>query len=143
MPPQDAIRRASKSFYAAINHMANGDAKPMLAVWSHSAHATTMHPIGGREAGWSKVQGPWKQVASLCSKGKVALRGQRITVAGGMAFETGIEKGQITMAGRTVNIEHRVTNVYRREGRNWKVVHHHTDLSPEMIDLLRRLQAEG
>ncbi|HET7225414.1 MAG TPA: nuclear transport factor 2 family protein [Candidatus Eisenbacteria bacterium] len=142
MPAQDAVRNASKSFYAALNSMAKGDAAPMLAVWSHSPDVTTMHPIGGREAGWNKVQGPWKQVASLCSGGKITLRGQRIHVAGSAAFETGVEKGQITMAGRKVSFEHRVTNVYRRDGRTWKIVHHHTDLSPDMIDVVRKLQAK-
>lgn len=140
MPAQDAVRKASKSFYSALNSMAKADAAPMLAVWSHSADATTMHPIGGREAGWSKVQGPWKQVASLCSGGKITLRGQRIRLGGSMAFETGVEKGQIMIAGTNVSFEHRVTNVYRREGRSWKIVHHHTDLSPDMIDVLRKMQ---
>ena len=142
MPAQEAVRKASKSFYSALNSMANGDAAPMLAVWSHSADATTMHPIGGREAGWNKVQGPWKLVASLCRGGKVTLRGQLIRVAGSMAFEVGVEKGQIIVASKKVTIEHRVTNVYKREGRSWKIVHHHTDLSPEMIDVLQKLQAK-
>ncbi|HYU19986.1 MAG TPA: nuclear transport factor 2 family protein [Chloroflexota bacterium] len=35
---------------------------------------------------------------------------------------------------------HRVTNIYRREGGEWKMVHHHTDVSPAMNDLLSRLQ---
>jgi len=35
------------------------------------------------------------------------------------------------------------TNVYVREGRVWKIVHHHTDLSPDMIALLTRLQAKS
>ena len=142
MPAQDAVRNASKSFYSALNSMAKGDAAPMLAVWSHSADATTMHPIGGREVGWNKVKGPWEQVASLCSGGKITLRGQRIRVAGGAAFETGVEKGQITVAGTKLNFEHRVTNIYKRDGRNWKIVHHHTDLSPEMIDVVRKLPAK-
>lgn len=142
MPTQDAVRNASKSFYTALNSMAKGDDAPMQAVWSHSSDVTTMHPIGGREVGWNKVKGPWKQVASLCSGGKIALRGQRILVAGAAALETGVEKGQITIAGTKVSFEHRVTNVYKRDGRNWKIVHHHTDLSPEMIDVVRKLTAK-
>ena len=142
MPAQDAVRNVSRSFYSALNSMAKGDAAPMLAVWSHSADVTTMHPIGGREAGWSKVQGPWKLVASLCSGGKVTLRGQLIRVAGNMAVETGVEKGQMTVAGTKLSFEQRVTNVYKRDGRNWKIVHHHTDLSPEMIDIVRKLPAK-
>jgi ketosteroid isomerase-like protein len=47
------------------------------------------------------------------------------------------------LAGETVCIEQRVTNVYRREGAEWKIVHHHADLSPSMVDLLGRLQAKA
>lgn len=141
MAADAAVRKASKAFYAALNRMANGDAGPMADIWSHSAIATTMHPIGGREVGWSKVKGPWQQVASLCSTGKVMLRGQLIRVAGSLAYEVGFEKGQMVIAGTEISFDHRVTNVYRREGRQWKIVHHHTDLSPAMIDLLASLQA--
>ena len=49
----------------------------------------------------------------------------------------------MTLAGQTLAIEHRVTNVYRREDGTWKMVHHHTDLSPAMMDLLAGLQAKG
>jgi hypothetical protein len=34
-------------------------------------------------------------------------------------------------------------NVYRREAGAWKIVHHLTDLSPVMMDVLARLQAKG
>jgi ketosteroid isomerase-like protein len=42
-----------------------------------------------------------------------------------------------------VRIEQRVTNVYRRESGAWKIVHHHADLSPAMIDVLSRLSAKA
>jgi ketosteroid isomerase-like protein len=53
----------------------------------------------------------------------------------------GVEKGQATLAGEQIAIEQRVTNVYRREAGEWKLVHHHTDLSPAMLALLARLKA--
>jgi ketosteroid isomerase-like protein len=47
----------------------------------------------------------------------------------------------VTVAGERVAIEQRVTNVYRREGGEWRIVHHHTDVSPAMVEILSRLQA--
>ncbi len=132
---------ASDQFYAALNSMANGDAAPMAATMSHSADVTTMHPIGGREVGWDAVSGPWGQIAGMASGGQVKLTDQLLQATGDMAYETGIEKGQMTLAGRQVPINQRVTNVYRREGGAWKIVHHHADESPAMIDLLKSLQA--
>jgi ketosteroid isomerase-like protein len=140
MSTEDEVREASAQFYGALNSMANGDADPMGDIWSHSSETTTMHPIGGREAGWDEIQGPWAQVASLASGGQIALEDQLIIAGEDMAYETGFERGQATMAGEEVSLDHRVTNVYRREGGSWKIVHHHTDLSPDMMDLLARLQ---
>src|SRR5207253_1734867 len=95
--PEDEARRASSQFYAALNSMANGDAGPMSAIMSHSETATTMHPLGGREVGWDQVAGPWGQVAQLASGGQVTLTDQLIQAGSDMAYETGVEKGEITL----------------------------------------------
>lgn len=138
--PTDEVRKASEQFYAALNRLLNGDAGPMADIWSHSAAVTTMHPIGGREVGWDHVRGSWEQVAKLASDGKVGLKDQLIQVAGDVAYEEGFEHGQFKLAGQEITIENRVTNIYRREARAWKIVHHHVDISPAMLDVLGRLQ---
>jgi ketosteroid isomerase-like protein len=143
MKADDAVREASKKFYAALNSMANGNAGPMSEAWSHGTATSTMHPIGGREVGWDQVKEPWKQVAQLAASGQVRLDEQVIHLMGDSAFETGYERGAITMAGEKVPVDHRVTNIYRREGDAWKIVHHHTDLSAGMLDLLARLRAKS
>lgn len=140
MSAENEVRKASTQFYAALNSMINGDTAPLGDIWSHSDDVTTMHPIGGREVGWDEVEGPWAQVASISSGGQVELDDQLIRVGEDIAYEVGTERGQATMAGEQVSIEQRVTNIYRREGGSWKIVHHHTDLSPGMLEILARLQ---
>ena len=54
--PENEVREASEQFYAGLNQMANGDAGPLADIWMQSTDATTMHPIGGRDVGWGKVQ---------------------------------------------------------------------------------------
>jgi ketosteroid isomerase-like protein len=142
MSTEDQVRQASQQFYAALNRMANGDAGPMADIWSHSAAVTTMHPIGGREVGWDEVKEPWQQVAQLATAGQIKLNDQLIQVSGDMAYEVGTEQGQFKLAGEEVSLDLRVTNVYRREAGGWKIVHHHTDASPAMMDVLSRLQSE-
>jgi ketosteroid isomerase-like protein len=142
MSVKEEIVQASKQFYGALNHMLKGDATPMASVWSHGSGVDSMHPIGGRDIGWEKVDDSFKQVAKLASGGEVRLSEQRIEVDGNMAYEVGIEKGQATFAGQKVAIEHRVTNVYRKENGNWKMVHHHTDVSPDMLKIVRNLSAK-
>ena len=139
MSREDEVRNASTQFYTALNRMLNGDSGPLANIWSHSEGVTTMHPIGGREIGWEKVGETWKNVAKVASDGQVKLNDQFIQVAENMAYEEGIEQGQAKFAGQQITIEQRVTNIYRREAGTWKIVHHHTDVSPAMKDVLRHL----
>lgn len=140
MSTENEIRQASSQFYDGLNRMLNGDSSALADIWSHGAAVTAMHPIGGREVGWDAVRGSFEQVAQMASEGKVGLQDQFVQVAGDMACEVGIEQGQFKLAGQQVSIEHRVTNIYQREAGAWKIVHHHTDISPAMLDALSRLQ---
>jgi len=143
MAIEDEIRAASEKFYAALNCMLNGDAGPLGDIWSHSPTVTTMHPIGGREIGWDKVKKTWAQVAQLAKTGKVKLSGQFIQVAGDVAYELGVERGQFRLAGQKVTVADRVTNIYRLESGVWKIVHHHTDIAQTAIDALDRLKKKN
>lgn len=140
MSSEDEVRKASQQFYAALNRMANGDSGSMAEVWSHGAEVTAMHPIGGRDVGWDAVKTSFAQVAKLASGGKVELKDQSIQVAGDLAYEIGSEQGELSLGGHHAVIDHRVTNIYRRQDGTWKMVHHHTDTSPAMLDILARLQ---
>jgi ketosteroid isomerase-like protein len=141
MSTENEIRAASANFYAALNRMAKGEAGAMEGVWSHGADVTALHPIDGRETGWQAVGGSFDGVASIASAGDIRLTQQHIVAAGDMAYEVGVETGTITLGGLMATIEHRVTNIYRREAGGWRVVHHHTDVSPAMLDVLARLKA--
>jgi len=143
MSATNDVREASNRFYAALNRMANGDASSMADVWSHSSAVSTMHPIGGCEVGWEQVKEPWKSVSSLAATGEVRVERRQLEVVGDLAYEVGTEVGSMVLDGRKIAIDHRVTNIYRRESGSWKIVHHHTDLSPAMLDVLTALQAKG
>jgi len=142
MSTENDVRKASEQFYAALNRMVKGDAGSLSDIWSHSAAVTTMHPIGGRQVGWDKVRESFQQVAQIASEGWVKLDDQIIQVAGDLAYELGVERGQATLAGQQVTLDQRVTNIYRCEASSWKIVHHHTDVSQAMLDVLKRLQAK-
>ena len=142
MASEDEVRKASKQFYAALNDMANGDARPMSDIWSHESVVTAMHPIGGRQVGWDEVRESFQQVAQIASEGQIVLDDQMLQVTDDMAYESGSERGQAKFAGQQVDLDHRVTNIYRREAGIWKIVHHHTDVSLAMLDVLKSIQAK-
>ena len=143
MPTEAEVRKASERFYLALNRMIKGDVDSMSEIWSHGAAVTSMHPIGGRQVGWENVRESFRQVAQIASTGEVKLEDQFIQVNGELAYELGVERGKATLAGQHVTLDYRVTNVYRQEGGSWKIVHHHADVSPAMLEILKRLQPKS
>lgn len=98
-----------------------------------------MHPIGGREIAFSAVCQCFDKVARLGADATIRISDQFIQIVGDAAYEIAVEHGEMKLGGQPVAIEHRVTNVYRREAGTWKIVHHQTDTSPAMLDVLAKL----
>ncbi|MCP4330329.1 MAG: nuclear transport factor 2 family protein [Alphaproteobacteria bacterium] len=138
MAAEDEVRAASRKFYAALNRMLGGDASSLGDIWSHSSTVSTMHPIGGREIGWEQVRASFEQVARSSTGGRVELTEQLIRIAGEFAYELGVERAQFSISGEPLSLNSRVTNIYRRQAGNWKVVHHHGDKSPGIFEALNR-----
>ena len=139
MSDENEVRKASEQFYAALNRMGNGEKGAMSDVWSRGPQVTAMHPIGGRTTGWEAVTDSFDRVAAMATNGRINLKDQFIQVVGDLAYELGVESGEVQLAGHPVSLDHRVTNIYKREAGVWKIVHHHTDTSPGMLDVLKRL----
>ena len=138
MTAEDGVRKASNQFYDALNRMVNGDAAPMRDIWYSDTNVTTMHPVGGRQVGSNEVLNSWKDIAELSEDGEVNLNDQLIRTDGDLAYELGREQVKVTLAGKTVSSEVRVTNIYRRKEGSWKIVHHHTDTDKAMQEALKQ-----
>ncbi len=141
MLTENEVREASKKFYQGLNRMSNGESGAFADVWVQSPTVTAMHPIGGRELGWDAVKNSFDQVAGAASSGKVELKDQKIFLLGDAAYEIGTEHASFELAGKKVGGEIRVTNIYHKDGGKCKMVHHHTDLSPSMVEVLKNMQA--
>jgi ketosteroid isomerase-like protein len=122
MSAESDIRKASDKFYAALNSILNGDWTPMADVWSRSPDVSTMHPPGGTEVGWDEIRASWENLAKICSNGRVELRDQRISIGEDLAYETGTEHVNVLIAKAKAQADLRVSNVFRREGSEWKMV---------------------
>ncbi len=73
MSAEDEVRQASEQYYAALTGLLNGDAGPLMQIWSHSPDVTALNPYGGREVGWEQVRVPWEQTAAICSGGQFGI----------------------------------------------------------------------
>jgi ketosteroid isomerase-like protein len=143
MSVEDKVRQASEQYYAASSCLLNGEAGPLMQIWSHSPDVTAMNPYGGQEVGWKQLRPVFERVAEMCSgsQARVWLQDTLIRVGADLAYEIGIESGEGMIMGKQTTIRHRVTNIYRREAGGWKIVHRHTDLNPAEQDVSRHLRS--
>lgn len=131
MTDHDEIAAAAAGFYAALNAMFEGDAGPMLAVWSHADDVTYMGPDGAYQHGWPAIRAEWEMQAAKKLGGHVAPEGMRIAVAGDLGVTHNYEKGEnANTGGKPGTVSIRATNVFRKEKDAWKMIGHHTDMLP-------------
>jgi ketosteroid isomerase-like protein len=140
MSRENGIRKASDKFYAALNSTLNGDWTPMSDVWSRNPDVSTMHPVGGTEIGWDEIRASWENLTKICSSGRVELRDQRICIGEDLAYVTGTEHVNLLTVKDQVQADLRVSNIFRREGTEWKVVHHHVDRNLTMLEILSEVE---
>ena len=125
----EAVRAAADEFYLALNGMFTGELEPMKNMWSHEADVTYMGPAGGFRVGWKQVLADWEKQAALKLGGKVEPKDMRITVGRDLAIVSNYEIGKnVTADGEFQNVTIRATNLFRKEGGNWKMIGHHTDI---------------
>lgn len=137
--PDDRPETARESSFAAFvsqwegaqSRFINGDPTLWKQNASHAEDVTIFGAFGGSEKGWNAV-GPRNDWASAQFKESGAT--QKIEylntgVSGDLAFTVSIERqvarleGQETPTTRAL----RVTQVFRREGGVWKLLHRHAD----------------
>lgn len=127
---EQELRAANDQFYAALNDMFTGKLESMNAIWSHRDDVTDMGPFGGRLEGWDAVSEEFKKEAAMKLGGKVVCKDLLVHAGTDMGYTVCTEEGENMSAdGKPVLVRFRATNIFRLENNQWKLVHHHTDLS--------------
>jgi ketosteroid isomerase-like protein len=126
-----SVKEANAQFYKALNAMFAGDLGPMKEIWSHADDVTYMGPDGGFQIGWNQVLANWQKQAALRLGGKVEPSEIVINLGKDIAVCHNWEKGENKdKDGKTATVSIRATNIFRKEGDEWKMIGHHTDLLP-------------
>jgi ketosteroid isomerase-like protein len=124
-----AVREAADRFYDALNALFKNDIEPMKAVWSHADDVIYMGPGGSIKVGWKKVLKDWEAQGARKLGGKIAPKDVHFAVSDDLAVMYGVESGKNTnINGKPEKVAIRVTNTFRKEKGEWKMIGHHTDL---------------
>jgi ketosteroid isomerase-like protein len=113
--------------YEAELALHNGDAAPRRALWSRNEPVSVLG--AWRNAfGQGEIDGLFDLLAqrfSDCTSYEFEL--QAYDVQGDMAYTAGLEHTSASVGGQPRSYTLRATQVYRREGGQWKVAHRHGD----------------
>lgn len=126
----DAVRKAAKEFYSALNVMFTGEVGPMKEIWSHADDVAYMGPGGGFLVGWKQVSPEWERQAALKLGGKVEPKEMLVTVGRDLAIVRNYEIGENIVDGKPRKVKIRVTSLFRNENGKWKMIGHHADILP-------------
>ena len=139
--PQQAADSSFRAFLSqferAQNRFINGDPSLWKQNASHETDVTVFGAFGGREKGWHEA-GPRYDWASSQFKdigANQAIEYLTIATSGDLAFTVSIERqnAQLTSQQKPIARALRVTQVFRREGGIWKLLHRHADPLVERV----------
>jgi ketosteroid isomerase-like protein len=131
---QTAVSEANSAFYRAFEAL---DLAAMERLWAHDASATCLHPGWPLCAGWDEVRASWATIFANTGSMRFEVADARIDVGDELAWVVCVERIRSTgAAGEAMVGAIIATNVFRRDGAAWKIVHHHG--SPHVA---RRTQA--
>ena len=131
----DEVRQVSDRFYSGMNRALNGDPSAMSElpeVCSQTDDISVMSEMGGRQLGWPEVSAFFAMGAQAVSSGSVEMSDLRVTLLGpDGACTSGTVTASVLLGTTPLNFSARCTDVFRREGGAWKLVHHHLDTLPD------------
>lgn len=120
----DWVRSA---LYQAEVALHNGDAAPRRALWSRKEPVSILgawrSAIGQRELD-DLFTGLERQFSDCTS---YSFELQAYDVVGDVAYTAGLEHTSASVDGQPRSYSLRATQIYRREGGEWKVAHRHAD----------------
>ena len=127
----DFLAWVRSTLYEAEAALHNGDADRRRAIWSRNEPVSILGAL--RNAyGQSEVEAAFvflERMFSECTS--YAFELQSFDVIGDMAYTAGLEHTSASVDGQPGTYTLRATQVYRREGGEWKVAHRHADTVTE------------
>ena len=115
---------------AASEAYVQGDAEPLSHIVARVFLATFFPPNGGFSQGTEEVAARYESDAEIFEQGShFSFEILQMAASDGIAYWVGFMRGEARMRGKAeaTPMNLRVTEVFRREDGEWKMVHRHAD----------------
>jgi ketosteroid isomerase-like protein len=130
----DDFEQFMKQRDEAARAFVNGDAAPLGEMVTHNSPATFFGPKGGFDQGADNVYAVYDRDAAHFATGNSTFEILHMAASDGIAYWVGFQRAtaQFHAGTEIVQFNLRVTEIFRREGNQWKLIHRHADsLMPE------------
>jgi ketosteroid isomerase-like protein len=124
------FERFMKQREDAARAYVRGDPAPVSALATDTSPATFFGPQGSYRRGASEVKQAYERDAGMFEAGgDTRFEVLQLEAGAGLACWIGLQHATVRMRGKVepVQMSLRVTEVFRREGDEWKLVHRHAD----------------
>ena len=122
------LEAAADAFYAAGNRLLAGDASAFSAIWSDADDISHLGPMGVICTGHGAVMEEFSKESAMGFEGNLVADERRFIETPEMGYMVCVERTRgMTKAGEAITTDIRATTIFRKEGGQWRVVHHHTD----------------
>ena len=117
-----AVTAANDAFYRAFESL---DIDDMTAVWARDEPVRCVHPGWGLLQGWTDVMASWERIFENAAMMHFVITGAEVSVEGDWAWVACTENLTQLLDGQVVESRVQTTNIFRRRGDRWAMVHHH------------------
>jgi ketosteroid isomerase-like protein len=141
---EDFLAHTLRRHALATTGVRNGDPTLLIEMLSTRDPVTLFPAAQPPKRGWAQVRQAFQRVASLYSNATpVSFELVAAGVSGDLTYVVGYEHGSASVGGGPVEpVDLRVTQVYRREDGQWKLVHRHGDPGHGPSPAVDHLRAE-
>ena len=122
MSDVSAVEQANARFYQAFETL---DLARMELVWSHGEHVKCVHPGWPLLVGWDAVRSSWATIFENTAEMRFTLSDVVAVVGGDLAWVSCTENILSDTGGRVGVTAILATNLFERDGSDWRLVHHH------------------
>ena len=116
------VVEANARFYRAFETL---DIAEMDRVWAHGEHVKCVHPGWPLLSGWDAVRESWAAVFENTAEMRFTLSNVQAMVGGDLAWVSCTENILSDVGGRVSVTAILTTNLFERDGADWRMVHHH------------------
>lgn len=125
------FRQTLDRVHAATVAMGRGDPEPYMRLWSRADDVSLFGAWGPCKQGWDQVSQTFRWVATRFRGGELRCEDLIVNLSGDLAYTVGYERGVMAVdAAEPKPMTIRVTQTYRREAGEWRLVHRHGDFAP-------------